>query len=251
MYFLIPIAIIWSVLGVAQVRITIDPAVCQLAPSLPSEPMPSLPDAVAKDAFCAKRLLDREAPQGVVTVFGSARLSPEHPSYRLTRQFAFLWTKTAGHRLPILTGGGRGLMEAANRGAREASGKSLGIRTLFSQGQESANPYMTNSYVATDFAQREAILVDYAEVVVVAPGGFGTEWELFETLSKIQTKKKKAVPIILLGDARYWETLQARLRQFAEIGTIAREDLALVKQASTAEEAVRIIENFKHPRSRP
>lgn len=208
---------------------------------LPQGQIPT-PAMVAKDAFCAKQLIERHAPWGTVTVFGSARTKPGSEYYELTLRFAQNWTSKYGRSYPILTGGGPGIMEAANRGAALAKGPSLGIATHFSTGKEQLNPYVTDSYLAYSFAQREADLIDYAAVIVVAPGGFGTEWEIFEALSKIQTQKKSRVALILLGPRSAWRSFYARLEHFKAMGTINPEDMAIISLAPDAERAIQMIE---------
>ncbi len=207
------------------------------------------PTMVAKDAYCARELLEKNAPWGAITVFGSARAKPGSEYYQLTLQFAQKWTAKYGRSYPILTGGGPGIMEAANRGAFLANGKSLGIATRFSTGQEKANDFVTDSYMAGSFSQREADLIDYAAVIVVAPGGFGTEWEIYEALSKIQTQKKSNVIVILLGQRSVWSTLLKRLELFRDMGTINPKDLDLIVVAEDAEQAIRLIESKLFNRS--
>ncbi|MBN2376566.1 MAG: LOG family protein [Sedimentisphaerales bacterium] len=200
------------------------------------------PQQVAKDAYSAKKLIEQLAPDGVITVFGSARAQEHQQRYINTRRFAYQWTKKMGDKYPILTGGGPGIMAAANRGAREAGGKSLYIGSYFKSGKESINPYCTAGYLASSFAQREADMVDYAAAVVAAPGGIGTEWEIWETLAKIQTGKKKPCPVILLGDKKIWQTLLDRLEHLKTIGTISPKDVNLVHVAETPEAAIEILE---------
>ncbi len=200
------------------------------------------PEQVARDASCAQQHLKRYAPAGALTVFGSARTQEDKPSYQNIRAFARLWTLKHGSRYPILTGGGQGIMEAANRGASEAGGESLSITTFFAESGEGLNRYSTHSYAATSFSQREADLVDSAAAVVVAPGGFGTEWEIFEVLSKLQTHRKSAVPLVLLGAREEWASLLQRLASMQAQGTIAEGDPALLKVAETPEQALALLD---------
>ncbi len=193
------------------------------------------------DALCAKRLIMEQAPRGVVTIFGSARATEDMDSYRYTRRFAYLWTKELGDKYPILTGGGPGIMEAGNRGAMEAGGKSLSFATYFGKGSEKPNRYVTDGYMFASFSQREAEMVDRAAAIVVAPGGVGTEWEIFETLAKIQTGKKNKCPVLLLGRPAVWEPLFARLRYLAGIKTISPQDIGILQVAESPEKAVTLI----------
>lgn len=196
---------------------------------------------VALDVFCAKVIADRSAPDGYVTIFGSARAKEGMRSYDQTREFARLWTEQYGKKHPILTGGGPGIMDAGNRGAKEAGGPSLGFSTYFGEGNEPLNPYTTDGYVFASFAQREADMIDRAVALVAAPGGVGTEWEIYETLAKIQTHKKNPAPIILLGTPADWQSLLARLQDMVKRGTVSPEDPGLLRLATTPEDAVRMI----------
>ncbi len=199
------------------------------------------PGDLFTDACCAEKLILTQAPEGVITIFGSARAQKTMKSYQNTRDFAYQWTKSFGHRYPILTGGGPGIMEAGNRGAKEAGGKSLSFATYFGKGSEKPNRYVTAGYMFASFSQREAEMVDRAAAIVIAPGGVGTEWEIFETLAKIQTGKKKRCPVILLGKRKVWESLFARLRFLAGIKTISPEDISILTVAETPEDAVKYI----------
>jgi len=228
--------------GCATLVIRLSPADCNvLAEVVPDGQIPD-PAAVAKDAFCAKELMRLHAPQGAVSIFGSARTPEDQESYKITREFAFKWSQKHGEQYPVLTGGGRGIMEAGNRGAFEAKTKSLSIGTWFTGGLERPNTYTTHGYMAASFSQRETDLIDYAAAVVVAPGGFGTEWEIFESLSKIQTHKKKPAPVVFLGGKKTWSTLLRRVDEMKAIGTISPEDVDLLYVAETTDAAVSYIE---------
>ena len=153
------------------------------------------------------------------------------------------WSLAHGDEFPIMTGGSGGIMEAGNRGAKEADAKSLYIATYFHGGvEESVNEYVTHGYIAASFAQREADLVDYAAGIICAPGGVGTSWEIFESLSKIQTRKKNPCPVILLGPKEIWQPLIDYMHHLAKIGTISPEDIDLLQLAETPEAAVAILE---------
>jgi uncharacterized protein (TIGR00730 family) len=164
------------------------------------------------------------------------------PQYELTRAFARLWSEKHGDTYPIMTGGGPGLMEAGNRGAKEAGKKSLFYATYFGNNNEPTNDYVTDGYMFASFAQREADMVDRAMAIVVGQGGFGTEWEIYESLSKMQTGKKHRVPLVLLGTQADWATLIARINYLASIKTISPDDVNLLVIAETPEKAVAIIE---------
>lgn len=200
------------------------------------------PAELAKDAYCAKLLVEQLAPNGIITIFGSSRTKEDQLAYINTRNFAYQWTREMGHKYPILTGGGGGIMEAGNRGAHEAGGKSLAFSSYFKRvDTENLNRYITDGYIASSFSQREADMVDYAAAVIVAPGGVGTEWEIFETISKIQTRKKNPVPVILLGKQPVWQTLLDRLNYLKQIKTISPKDIDIIQLAETPEIAIAIL----------
>lgn len=208
---------------------------------VPDGEAPTVED-VALDRFCALVIIERSAPNGYVTIFGSARAKEGMVSYDQTRSFAAEWTRKYGKKYPILTGGGPGIMEAGNRGAREAGGKSLGFSTYFGKGNEPLNSYTTDGYVFASFAQRESDMVDGAVAILIAPGGVGTEWEIYETVAKIQTGKKSKVPVVLLGPKMMWQPLFQRIEHMKRIKTISPDDGGLLQHAETPEEAIRIIE---------
>jgi uncharacterized protein (TIGR00730 family) len=174
-----------------------------------------------------------------VTVFGSARFTEEHPFYEVSRQFGRL---IAGLGLTTMTGGGPGVMEAANRGAFEAGGHSVGcnIRLPFEQ---QPNPYVQTSITFEHFFVRKTLLVKYSYAFVIMPGGFGTMDEFFETLTLVQTRSITQFPIVLFGREFYrelWETMQF----MAEQGTINKEDLSLVLLTDSVEEAMDHISRY-------
>jgi uncharacterized protein (TIGR00730 family) len=137
-----------------------------------------------------------------VTVFGSARFSVGHHYYDLARGVG---GEVARLGLTTMTGGGPGVMEAANRGAREAGGRSIGCNIALPHEQE-PNPYLDRWITFRYFFVRKVMLVKYSYAFVVLPGGFGTLDELFESLTLVQTKKISAFPIVLMG-TEYWGPL--------------------------------------------
>jgi uncharacterized protein (TIGR00730 family) len=169
-----------------------------------------------------------------VSVFGSARTRPGSPSYELGVQVGAALAR-AGYA--VITGGGPGAMESANRGCTEAGGVSvgLGIELPFEQG---LNPYVDLGVNFRYFFARKTMFVKYAEGFIVLPGGFGTFDELFEALTLVQTQKVTMFPIVLMGTA-YWQGLLDWLRSSAlEHGTINERDLALVHLTDDVDEAV-------------
>ena len=143
-----------------------------------------------------------------ITVFGSARFPAAHPYYALTRE---LGARIAEAKFTVMTGGGPGLMEAANRGAKEANGISIGCNIILPREQK-PNNYLDKWVEFRYFFVRKVMLVKYSYGFVAAPGGFGTLDELFEVATLIQTGKIKNFPVVLLGCA-YWSPLLEFLRE--------------------------------------
>ena len=172
-----------------------------------------------------------------VTIFGSARTPSADPSYELTRAVA----RELGHAgYAIITGGGGGLMEAANRGARDAGVTSIGCNIELPREQH-LNDYVDIALQFRHFFARKVMFVRYASAFIVAPGGFGTLDELFESLTLIQTGIIRDFPLILLGDGE-WSGLIDWLRAGALAGhRISERDLDLLHVTSDPTEVVRIV----------
>ncbi|ONM50793.1 TIGR00730 family Rossman fold protein [Nocardia donostiensis] len=178
-----------------------------------------------------------EVPRAV-TVFGSARTPLEHPEYEAGRAIGAALAEAG---FAVITGGGPGAMEAANRGACEAGGYSigLGIELPFEQ---SLNEWVDLGINFRYFFVRKTMFVKYSQAFVCLPGGFGTLDELFEALTLVQTRKITRFPVILFG-SRYWSGLVDWLRDsMLPSGKIADTDLDLVHMTDSVEEVVRIIE---------
>ena len=177
-----------------------------------------------------------------VSIFGSARTKPEHPYYQLAEEIAYKLTKEG---YGIITGGGPGIMEAANKGARTAGGKSVGLNIELPF-EQSSNPYIDRDKLITFdyFFVRKLMFIKYAQGFVVLPGGFGTMDELFEALTLIQTKKIGKFPIVLV-DKDYWQGLMDWVtKTFIKEGMIDKNDMNLFKVADSADEAVQHINEF-------
>ena len=169
-----------------------------------------------------------------VSVFGSARTKPGDPAYDKAQEVGRL---LAEEGVPVITGGGPGIMEAANRGAYDAGGLSIGcnIELPFEQG---SNPYLSRSINFRFFFVRKTMFVKYAAAFIVFPGGFGTMDELFESLTLIQTGKIKDFPVVLVG-VDYWKGLEAWLMEtVAREGNIDEEDLLRFHTTDDPAEAV-------------
>ena len=173
-----------------------------------------------------------------VTVFGSARFDENHKYYQLARETGAALANTG---YAVMTGGGPGIMEAANRGAREAGGLSLGCNITLPFEQK-PNPYLDKFIEFEHFFIRKVMLVKYSTAFVVMPGGFGTLDEAFEIITLVQTGKLERFPIVGMG-GDFWEDLRrfGRGTMLSE-GTISTEDLELIQPAGNAEEAVQIIQ---------
>ena len=172
-----------------------------------------------------------------VSVVGSARIGRGDPSYRMARSLS---RKLAKRGYAIITGGGPGIMEAANRGAREAGGGSVGcnIELPFEQG---LNEVVTLGMEFRYFFVRKTMFVKYAEAFCIFPGGFGTLDELFEALTLIQTGKVKHFPVVLFGKT-YWSGLLDWLKATPlDQGKISPEDLTLFTVTDDVDEAVKVI----------
>jgi uncharacterized protein (TIGR00730 family) len=172
-----------------------------------------------------------------VTVFGSARFTQEHPFYALARQVG---GRLAEMGFTVMTGAGPGIMEAANRGAREAGGFSVGCNIVLPQEQK-VNAYVDRSVTFQHFFVRKLMLVKYSYAFVVMPGGVGTLDELFEALTLIQTRKIADFPLVLMG-REYWKLLLDLLERMVAAGTVSREDLRLLLVTDSVDDAMKHIE---------
>lgn len=174
-----------------------------------------------------------------ITVFGSARFGEDHQYYKVAREFG---KRIAKMGFTTLTGGGPGIMEAANRGAFENGGESVGcnIKLPFEQ---RPNPYIQTSITFNYFFIRKVILVKYSYAFIILPGGFGTMDELFETLTLVQTKTINDFPIVLFGTA-YFKPLMDDLAFMSDQKTIAPEDLNLVLVTDDIDEAIQHIHKY-------
>lgn len=174
-----------------------------------------------------------------ITVFGSARFAEDHPYYTVARE---LGKRIAKLGFTTMTGGGPGIMEAANRGAFENGGYSIGcnIQLPFEQ---KPNPYTNKSITFEHFFVRKVLLVKYSYAFVIMPGGVGTMDEFFETLTLVQTRTVTKFPIVLMGKA-YYQPMIDYMFFMAEQKTISREDLSLVCLTDSVDEAMEHISKY-------
>lgn len=174
-----------------------------------------------------------------ITVFGSARFNEGHEYYAKARQVG---SAIANLGFTTLTGGGPGIMEAANRGAYESGGKSVGCNIKLPKEQRH-NDYMHSWVTLEYFFVRKVLLLKYSYAFIVMPGGMGTMDELFETLTLIQTGIIQNFPIVLIGNA-FFKKLQIYLDHMVSEGTISRSDLDLVKVTDSINEAMAHISKY-------
>jgi uncharacterized protein (TIGR00730 family) len=168
-----------------------------------------------------------------ITVFGSARFKEDHIYYNSAYEFG---KRIAEMGLTTMTGGGPGIMEAANRGAFENNGYSVGVNIVLPHEQK-PNPYVHKSLDIQFFFVRKVLLVKYSYAFIIMPGGFGTMDEFFETLTLIQTKFMNDFPIVLFGK-EYYQPLMDYMNDMAKEGTISPEDMKLVLHTDDIDDAV-------------
>jgi uncharacterized protein (TIGR00730 family) len=173
----------------------------------------------------------------LVTVFGSARTPEDHPDYKLTRELS---ARLADHGYGIVTGGGPGIMEAANRGASDVGGMSVGLNIDLPFEQQ-GNPYVNLPLDFRYFFVRKVMFIKYSMAFICLPGGFGTLDELFEALTLIQTRKIRPFPIIMVGSA-FWGGMVDWIRQqLISNGKIDDEDMLLFEVMDNVDEIVKYI----------
>ncbi|MCM8814292.1 MAG: TIGR00730 family Rossman fold protein [Candidatus Omnitrophica bacterium] len=176
-----------------------------------------------------------------VSIFGSARpLTREHEHYRQAEEIAF---QLAGAGYGIITGGGPGIMEAANRGAKRAGGKSIGLNIEIPMEQK-PNKYVTTLLQFRYFFCRKVMFVKYASAFVILPGGFGTLDEFFEAVTLIQTGRSSPFPVVLVGK-KYWQGMIRWLNTtVVRTGCVRPEDMKIFQIVDKPEQAVAVIREF-------
>jgi uncharacterized protein (TIGR00730 family) len=180
-----------------------------------------------------------EATQPCVTVFGSSRFAEGHPYYQLACEIGAGLAR-AGY--PVMTGGGSGIMEAANRGAKEAGGLSLGCNIRLPQ-EQVPNKYLDRFIQFEHFFARKVMLVKYSCAFVVMPGGFGTLDETMEIATLMQTNKLNHRPLIAVG-GEFWDHFDTFVREaMVKQGTISAEETRVIHRAETVDEVVRLVRN--------
>ncbi len=171
-----------------------------------------------------------------VTVFGSARFKEDHPYYKLARAVG---AELAGAGFATLTGGGPGIMEAANRGAHEAGGASYGLNIILPQ-EQAPNPYVDKSIEFRYFFTRKVCLVKYSCAFVVMPGGLGTLDELFEAATLIQCEKIGPFPLVLVGE-KFWDGFRKWGEYMMRLGVFGRQEIGFGRITDSPRDAVSLI----------
>ncbi|NOQ75946.1 MAG: TIGR00730 family Rossman fold protein [Crocinitomix sp.] len=174
-----------------------------------------------------------------ITVFGSARFDENHKYYKVAREIS---RKLSEKGYTIMTGGGPGVMEAANRGAKDAQGKSIGCNIVLPREQK-PNPYLDKYVLIKQFLVRKHMLRKYSYGYIVMPGGYGTLDEFFETLALIQTKKIGSFPIAIYGIDFHKDLIQF-LNRLVEEKTISSSDLSLFLWSDDEDEIIRHIDSM-------
>jgi uncharacterized protein (TIGR00730 family) len=176
-------------------------------------------------------------PKGV-TVFGSARSKPGEEDYRRAEEVG---RALAGAGHAVITGGGPGDMEAANKGALEAGGESVGLAIELPY-EPKPNPFLTRTLSFRYFFVRKVMFVKYSQAFVILPGGFGTMDELFEAVTLIQTKKVKPFPVILVGDDGFWDGLFEWInKSLVPHNKVRPDEVEILQRARTAKDVLKIL----------
>ena len=172
-----------------------------------------------------------------VTVFGSARIKSTDPLYNDAYE---LGKSLSNIGYNVFTGGGPGIMSAANKGAYEGKSKSIGLNIVLPQ-EQSSNPYLDENITFDYFFSRKVMLVKYSSACVYFPGGYGTADELMEVLTLMQTHKMKQIPIILY-DSKFWASLLLWIEQSVEKSYVSKENFELIRVVDSVEEIINIVE---------
>lgn len=173
-----------------------------------------------------------------VTMFGSARMTPSNPYYMAAEKLAY---SIASYGYAVITGGGGGIMEASNKGAKEAMGNSVGFNIQLPH-EQTLNPFTTESYAFSHFAPRKIVMTMFADAYIYFPGGFGTMDELTEILTLMQTGKTAKAPIILFG-SKFWSRFDRFVQHdmYGELHLINKADEHLYTITDDIEEAVKLV----------
>ena len=175
-----------------------------------------------------------------ISIFGSSRLSPRDEYYKMAERTAYLLGRAG---FSLISGGGPGIMEAVNKGAKEAHAPSIGLN-IYIPSEQRANSYVTTLLEFHYFFIRKVMFVRYAKAFVIFPGGYGTLDELFESINLIQTERIPKFPVILFG-SRYWRgLLHWIMSTVLRRGCVSRSDLSLFSLVDKPQDVLKIIKNF-------
>lgn len=208
---------------------------------------------IAQDLYCADLFKTKKYPKGFVAIYGSSRIYESNNQkdpllkaandklYNDIKIFANTWTRQYSSKYPIMTGAGPGLMEAGNRGAKEAGGPSIGYATYYGpaprgdaskafQKYKPANgneiDIIDDGLIFSSVAIRESAMILHSAAIIIAPGGTGTEWEIFQIIETIKSDQLKPVPIYLFGDKElHWKSFYERLDDMILRGTIKKDEV--------------------------
>ncbi len=226
-----------------------------------------------RDLFCAESFKTEKYPQGFVTIFGSSRIHKKNTQgdvqvnqandqlYQQIYNLAFKWTENHSAEYPILTGAGPGIMEAGSRGAINAGGPSIGYTTYYGPSRKAKNgdasmafwkyrpsknkskTIVTDGLIFTSVAIRESLMINHSAAMVFAPGGTGTEWEIFQTIEQMKSGQLKPVPMYIVGDKKmHWQSLYNRLEDMIKRGTIKRYEVeALFVHVDNPEDVFKLL----------
>ncbi len=227
---------------------------------------------MAQDIYCSDSVKAMKFPRGFVAIYGSSRIREKNAScdargencndairaasdtiYADIRNFAYAWTARYGKQYPIMTGAGPGLMEAANKGAKEAGGPSVGYTTYYDRSTSNdalkpyggdpklaLNPHVTNGLIFSSVSIRELAMIKHSAAIVIAPGGTGTEWEMFQIIEIIKSRQLTKVPVYLVGNRQiHWQSLEARLNDMVLRKTINKDEVAFLRFVESSEELVK------------
>ena len=213
------------------------------------------PKDMAQDVYCADWFMHSKYPKGFVTIYGSSRIGETNTQvdpairvandqfYQGVRAFAARWTRAYAAKYPIMTGAGPGLMEAGNRGAIEAGGPSIGYTTYYGPARDqggdarlafqrykdksgASREIMSDGLIFTSVAIREYEMIAHSAAIIIAPGGTGTEWEIFQILETIKSGQLAPVPIYVIGKKDlYWRSFEQRLDAMVALGTTRQNEV--------------------------
>lgn len=227
---------------------------------------------VVRDIYCSDLFKTNKYPRGFITIYGSSRIKEDNPIcdeknrncdkvvkaendkiYKQIWSFAYQWTQRYGSRYPIMTGAGPGLMEAGSKGAKEAGGSSIGYTTYYDRNSsndsenfyggdatKAFNKYITDGLIFSSVTVRESEMIKHSSAIVIAPGGTGTEWEIFQILETIKSNQLDEVPIFIFGNRKmHWKSFDNRLKDMVKRRTIKGDEVAhLVEYASNVDDLI-------------